>query len=163
MLRGLDEPLAQPEEHPGQLVARAGYELVVTLRLVDRLVQERLRGSQVVVVAAYQREAHQGACASRAAVHRRDDLVEHLARPPGVAGLEDAEGGVDGPPLRGVDALGRRQAHRPLEQVGRRRRCAARLGLARRVLERARDLLVGAGRSEAEEIKARSQSTPRIV
>ena len=70
MLDRLAQPLAQAEEDPAQLVASLDHQLVVALRFGDRLAQEGFRGAQVVVVAAHQREPHERARPSRAALGR---------------------------------------------------------------------------------------------
>ena len=150
MLDGLAQPLPQPEEHPGQLVVRLGQQLRVAVGVLDRLAQERLRGAQVVVVAAHQRELHEGAGASGAVPGPAEHLLEHLARPAAVARLERAGGGVRDPAPDLGGLIRRREVRRPLEQLGRRRRRAARLGSAAGVVERARDGLVRAGRGERE-------------
>ena len=76
--------------------------------------------------------------------------LEHLARPAAVARLERAGGGVRDPAPGLGELPRRREVRRALEQLGRRRRRAARLGSSAGVVERARDGLVRAGRGEGE-------------
>ena len=150
MLHGLPQPLAQAEENARQLVLRLGQQLGVAVRVVDRLAQQGLRGAQVVVIAAHERKAHEGARASGAALRGADQLLEHAARAVAVAGLEDAGRGLRGA-APGIDvAPGRREAQGALEQVGGRRRRPAGRGSPRGVLERARHRLVGAGGGQRE-------------
>jgi len=78
-----------------------------------------------------------------------DDVLEQNARPIGVARLEVALGGLGRPPPAcGVG--GGRQPTRPLPELGRALRGAARPGPPGSLLQRCRDLRIGIGRGEGE-------------
>ena len=150
VLDGLAQPLPQPEQHPGQLEVRLGRELGIAAGVLDRLPQQPLRGAQIVVVAAHERQAHEGPGARRTAPGRAQDLGEQPARPAAVARQERAGGGVRAPARDRGGAAGRRELDRSLVQLGRGRRRAARQRSAAGVVQGAGDRLVRTGRGEGE-------------
>ena len=94
VLDRLVQPLAEPEEHAGEVVVGGREQLLVAFGLLDRLVEQRLGGAQVVVVAADEREPDQRRGPLGTGLQRRRDRLEHLARAAAVAALEQAEGRV---------------------------------------------------------------------